>query len=84
MDLTPLQQGRLGTLKALLQEFMYDIDKTVLEITEDTKFADLGFDSLDQLEFVMSVEDQFNIVIEDEEADNITCLRDLLVLPQLN
>jgi acyl carrier protein len=84
MDLTPIQLARLGTLKAILQDFMYEIDKTTVEVSETTKFVDLGFDSLDHLEFVMAVEDHFNIMIEDEEAENITCLADILVLPKLN
>jgi acyl carrier protein len=84
MDLTPIQQARLGQLKALLQEFMYEIDTATVEITETTKFADLGMDSLDQLEFVMAVEDEFSIEIDDEQADTITCLADVLVLPQLS
>jgi acyl carrier protein len=75
---------KLATLKALLQEFMYEIDRSDLIITEETKFADLGMDSLDQLEFVMAIEDEFIIEINDEQADTITCLADVLALPQLS
>jgi acyl carrier protein len=84
MDLTPIQQARLGQLKALLQEFMYEIDRSDLIITETTKFVDLGFDSLDHLEFIMAVEDEFDVEIDDEQADAITCLADVLALPQLS
>ena len=83
MDLTPVQIARLGTLKALLQEFMYEIDKTDLVVDVSTKFVDLGMDSLDHLEFVMAVEDEFGIEIFDEDAENITCLADVLALPQM-
>jgi len=34
------------------------------KIMEDTKFADLGIDSLDVTELVMSIEDEFNIELE--------------------
>jgi len=71
---------KLATLKALLQEFMYEIDKSDLIVTEETKFVDLGMDSLDQLEFIMAVEDEFSIEIFDEEAENITCLADVLAV----
>ena len=71
---------KLATLKALLQDFMYEIDKSDLIIDETTKFADLGMDSLDHLEFVMAVEDEFNVEIDDEEADRITCLADVLAV----
>ena len=75
--------SKLATLKALLQEFMYEIDTATLDITETTKFVDLGMDSLDQLEFVMAVEDEYSIEIDDEQADTITCIADILALPQL-
>ena len=71
---------KLATLKALLQEFMYEIDKSDLIVTEETKFVDLGMASLDQLEFIMAVEDEFSIEIFDEEAENITCLADVLAV----
>jgi acyl carrier protein len=74
---------KLATLKALLQEFMYEIGQTDMIVTEETKFADLGMDSLDHLEFVMAVEDEYSIEIDDEQADTITCLADVLILPQL-
>lgn len=84
MELTSIQQARLGTLKALLQDFLYEINTAQLEVTETTKFTDMGMDSLDHLEFVMCVEDHFNIMLEDEEADNITCLLDLVKHPKLS
>jgi len=34
----------------------------------DDKFADLGADSLDAVELIMAIEDEFNIVITDQEA----------------
>ena len=44
------------------------------EITEDTRFSDLGADSLDEIEMLMAVEKEFYIYIKDEEAAKvITC-----------
>jgi acyl carrier protein len=79
-----VHMDKLATMKALLQEFMYEIDRSDLIITETTKFVDLGFDSLDHLEFIMAVEDEFDVEIDDEQADEITCLADVLALPQLS
>lgn len=43
------------------------------EITEEASFAnDLGADSLDTVELVMAIEEQFNIEIPDEKAELIT------------
>lgn len=43
------------------------------EVHENSHFVnDLGADSLDTVELVMAMEDQFNIEIPDEEAEKIT------------
>jgi acyl carrier protein len=47
------------------------------QITLDSQFAaDLGFDSLDVIEFVMLVEDTFDISISDQQSDAIASVRD--------
>lgn len=47
-------------------------------IDEDTTMEDLGADSLALVELVMSVEDEFNIEIEDEALENFKCVGDVL------
>ncbi len=43
-----------------------------IEITENTHFkADLDFDSIDTMEYVMTIEDKYNIEIPDETASAI-------------
>lgn len=47
------------------------------EISLDSQFmADLGFDSLDIVEFVMTIEEEFNISVPDEESEAIMTVRD--------
>ena len=47
------------------------------QISLDSQFmADLGFDSLEMVEFSMRVDDEFDLVMPDEEADNILTVRD--------
>ena len=49
------------------------------QISLDSRFvADLGFDSLDFVEFVMTVEDEFDIAVPDEESDTILTVRDAI------
>ncbi len=46
------------------------------KVSLDSSFsADLGYDSLDAVEFIMLVEDEFDIDVPDEERDNIITVR---------
>ena len=46
------------------------------EVTPDASFVDdLGADSLDTVELVMALEEEFNCEIPDEEAEKITTVQ---------
>ncbi|KAN0060249.1 mitochondrial acyl carrier protein [Thecaphora frezii] len=46
------------------------------KVTASSSFTnDLGLDSLDAVEVVMAIEEEFNIEIPDAEADNITTIQ---------
>nr|YP_009391468.1 acyl carrier protein [Platysiphonia delicata]ARW59612.1 acyl carrier protein [Platysiphonia delicata] len=46
------------------------------QVTLEASFADdLGADSLDTVELVMAIEEEFNIQIPDEQAENIATLK---------
>lgn len=46
------------------------------EVTEDASFVDdLGADSLDTVELVMALEEEFECEIPDEEAEKITTVQ---------
>ena len=52
-----------------------NIDEDV--ITMESSFReDLGADSLDVVELVMAVEEEFDVEFDDEEAENITTVGD--------
>lgn len=47
------------------------------DVTDDASFIDdLNADSLDLVELIMSLEEEFNVKIPDEEAEKIRTVRD--------
>lgn len=49
------------------------------QVTPEASFIDdLGADSLDTVELVMALEEEFNIEIPDEEAEKITTVKDAI------
>lgn len=49
------------------------------KVSPDTVFGkDLGLDSLDIVEVVMAIEDEFAIEIPDQEADKILSIKDAI------
>lgn len=53
----------------------FDVDKD--KITEDTNFMnDLDADSIDLVEFILQLEDEFGAEIPDDEAEKINTIGD--------
>ena len=51
----------------------------VSQVTENAKFVDdLGADSLDTVELVMALEEEFSLEIPDEDAEKITSVGDAI------
>ena len=49
------------------------------EVTQDASFVDdLGADSLDTVELVMALEEEFETEIPDEEAESITTVKEAI------
>ncbi|RCV38331.1 hypothetical protein SETIT_8G133500v2 [Setaria italica] len=45
-------------------------------LTPESKFTDLGADSLDTVEIVMALEEEFKITVEEDNAQNITTIQE--------
>jgi len=55
------------------------LGKSVDQITPESSFIeDLGADSLDLVELIMSMEDNFGLEIADEDAENIVTVQDAI------
>jgi acyl carrier protein len=48
------------------------------EVTPETTFEDLGADSLDVMDLVMELEQEFDIEIPDEDAEKIRTIEDTI------
>ncbi|KAJ3685599.1 hypothetical protein LUZ61_014763 [Rhynchospora tenuis] len=61
-------------------ELVKKYDKIDAEkVTENADFAkDLSLDSLDRVELVMAIEQEFSIEIPDNEADKLSCCADVV------
>ena len=61
--------------KIVVEHLGVEADK----VTEDASFIDdLGADSLDIVELVMAMEEEFEVEIPDEEAENIKTVGDAI------
>ncbi len=55
------------------------LDADLETITADTRIAeDLGADSLDVVELLMSIEDEFDVEVPDEEIENVKTVGDVV------
>ena len=66
----------LEKIEALISE-QFGVDKS--EISLGTSFVeDLNADSLDVVEFIMALEEEFDIQINDEDVENIKTVGDVV------
>lgn len=48
------------------------------DITEKTTFDDLDADSLDRIQLVTAMEDEFDVEIADDKLESISCVADAI------
>ena len=72
----------LEKVKAILDE-QFDVEED--KITADTDLQeDLGADSLDVVDLLMSIEDEFEVEVPDEEIENIKTVGSLVSYIEAN
>lgn len=54
----------------------FDIDEAEVEL--ETHLEDLNFDSLDMVEIVMDIEDEFNVEVPDEAVEKFLTIGDIV------
>ena len=65
----------LQKMQLVIQEQM---GKEDIVLTEDTKLDDLGVDSIELMEFIINLEDEFALEISDNTIDHMDKVSDLL------
>lgn len=65
----------LQKMQLVIQEQM---GKEDIVLTESTKLDDLGVDSIELMEFIINLEDEFALEISDDTIDHMVKVADLL------
>jgi len=69
VSLLPEEDAVPTTLEKLQQLFIAHFDYKIEELTATTTLENLGLDSLDIIEFMFEIEDEFTIRIPDREFE---------------
>jgi acyl carrier protein len=64
------------TLKSLISSDL-GVDEDIIEM-ESRLVEDLGADSLDAVELIMSIEDAFNIEVADSDTNQLKSVKDIV------
>lgn len=58
----------------------------LLQVTAESKFVDLGADSLDTVEIMMALEEKFDLQLDEEGAEKISTVQEAadLIAEQIN
>ena len=65
------------TLERLQQLFIARFDYKIEDLTATTTLENLGLDSLDVIDFLFDIEDEFNIKVPDREFE-VTTIQDMV------
>lgn len=68
----------MDTMSVLKETMAKELDRSFDDMTLATTFEDLALDSLDVVQVIMSIEEAFDIEIEDEAAEAFSTVADLV------
>ncbi|MBE5734089.1 MAG: acyl carrier protein [Clostridiales bacterium] len=75
----------MATIDKVKELISQQLNKPIEEITEDKEVVkDLGADSLDVVEMLMSLEEEYDITVPEEDAVNIKTVGDIVKLIEKN
>ena len=63
-------------IKAIIVEQLSVIDRS--DIKQDTNFDSMDIDSIDAVEIIMAIEDEFEVEIPDGVAEEFTSIADIM------
>ena len=63
-------------IKSIITEQLSVIDPS--DIKQDTLFESLDIDSIDAVEIIMAIEDEFEVEIPDDVAEEFTSISDIM------
>ena len=73
------QGGRNMVFERVKEMIIEELNVPEEKITLEARLSeDLGADSIDAVELIMNIEDEFSIQVSDEEAQNIKTVGDLV------
>ena len=70
--------SRVEILQKMQLVIQAQMGKEDIVLTEDTKLDDLGVDSIELMEFIINLEDEFALEISDDTIDHMVKVADLL------
>jgi len=70
--------ARIDIAEEVRKVIAFHLPVAVTELTEDAKLTDLGADSIDLYEVIMSLEEKFGITIDDRDAQRFVTVGDAI------
>src|SRR5947209_7135444 len=77
-EMTPAGTGGDDLTRRVLRIIAETQRKDLSLVTVDSSFEELGIDSMDGVNIIFALENEFNINVPDEEVKNIRSVRDMV------